>query len=80
MILNCITVAITAAKFGNNAKIIEMTSKWRHPVKNYSKIEMNFSQKLGSFQKNEMQIRNQWRQIYSSKRIHREYNNSSTVG
>ena len=36
---------------------------------------MNFSPKLGSFQKNEGQIRYQWRQIYSSEHIHREYNN-----
>ena len=36
---------------------------------------MNFSQKLSGFQKNGRKIRNQWRQIYSSKRIHRECNN-----
>ena len=39
----------------------------------YSKVQMNFSPKLGSFQKNERQIRNQWRQIYQSERMHREY-------
>ena len=35
---------------------------------------MNFSPKLGSFRK-KGQIRNQWRQMYSSQHIHREYNN-----
>ena len=51
LIRNYITVAITAAKFGDNAKEFEMTSKWRHAVNNYSKMQMNFSPKLGGFQK-----------------------------
>ena len=34
---------------------------------------MTFSSKLGTFQKKEGQIRNQWRQMYSSEHIHREY-------
>ena len=76
MIRNCITVAITAAIFGINANVFDITSKWRHVDNNYSKVQMNFSPKLGSFEKKiERQIRNQWRQIYPSKRIHREYNN-----
>ena len=32
VIRNCITVAITAAKFDNNANVFEMTAKWRHVV------------------------------------------------
>ena len=36
---------------------------------------MKFSPKLGSFKKNEGQIRNQWRQMYLSEHIHCEYNN-----
>ena len=75
MIRNCITVAISATKLGNNAKVFEMTSKWRHVANNYSKFKMKISSKLGSFQNNEGQIRNQWRQIYLSEHIHREYNN-----
>ena len=77
LIRNFITFAITAAKFGNSAKVFKRTSKWRHVVNNNSKIRMNFSPKLGSFQKNGGQIRNQWRQIYSFEHIHREYNNVS---
>ena len=46
---NCITVAITAAKFGNNAKVFEMTSKWRHVVNNNSKCLMKFSPKFKMF-------------------------------
>ena len=71
MIGNYITVAITAAKIGNNAKVFEVS----HVVNNYSKVQMNISPKLGSFQKNGRQIRNEWRQIYLLKRIHRKYNN-----
>ena len=36
---------------------------------------MNFSPELGSFHKNEGQIRNQWRQFFASEHIYREYNN-----
>ena len=49
--------------------------KGRHVVNNYFKFQMNCSQKLDSFQKNERQIRNQWRKIYSLEYIHREYSN-----
>ena len=53
MIRNRITVAITDAKFGNNTKVFEVTSKLRHVVNNYSNVQMNFSPKLGSFGKTE---------------------------
>ena len=39
----------------------------------YSKVQINFSPKQGSFQTNEGQIGNQWCKIYSSERIHCEY-------
>ena len=57
--------------------------KWRQndvTVNNYSKFQTKFSPKLCSFQKNEEQIRNQWRQIYWSEHIYREYNNSLEGG
>ena len=61
LIRNCITVAVTAAN-----KLVTMRSylKWRHIVSDYLKFQMDFSPKLGSFQKNEGQIHNQWRQMY----------------
>ena len=49
LIRNCIAVATTAASVGNNAKVFEMTPKWRHIVNNYSKFQLNLSPKLGSF-------------------------------
>ena len=47
----CITVAITAAKFGNNAKIFQMTSKWRHIANNYSNFQITFLQNWAVFRK-----------------------------
>ena len=68
-------IVLQSQSLPRNLVTMQRYLKWHHVVNNYSKIQMNFYPQTRQFQKNEGQICNQWRQIYSTKHIHREYNN-----